>query len=247
MIYDKLEAGDRIRLNMALPRDAKIVRTMKSTPCKTRKLGIVSYMLKRTRPDKLSPAITKLVLDNLDDPTGARIAKEYKLVESERNIVYLLTDIRSGKVSRENVTRYPLLGDLIISMDIFDYVDTMSEYGTEGVFEELYDLGYIVDTIMTDYSMLTRLFLNVVNFGNTEFLKYLVGRRGELVGIEDGCKYLTCDIVLEMFKSNLWVIEMLDELIGIPDEQKRMLLRSYIEDLNFEAADYLYRDKNVRL
>ena len=246
-IYDMLEADDRVRLNMALPTGYKIGTTINTNANKTRKIGLVAYMLKRTRPDKLSPAVAKLVLDNLADPTAARIADEYKLTQMGRNIIYLLSDIRSGKVKQENVARYPLAKDMAYSMDIFDFVDALSEYGNGCLFEDLYDLGYIVDPIMIDYSMLTRMFINIVNLGNTEFLKYLVSRRGELVGVEDGCKYLTCEIVLDMFKDNLWIIEMLDEVVGIPDPEKKYLLKSYIEELNFEATHYMYRVKGVRL
>lgn len=77
-VYDSLPMTDRRNLNIALGK-RRIVRTLHNNPEKDRKLAVVNYAFKKmTAQDvKKSKAISKFLMENMEDPTVKDIMKTY--------------------------------------------------------------------------------------------------------------------------------------------------------------------------
>jgi len=242
-IYDRLCADDRVRLNMALPRNEKIRRTLKMTNDRNRKLGLVSYMLKKKRPEKLSAFMTKFILENKDDPTFQEVYKEYGIDTKPRDVSFLIADIVSGDF--KNRDKWPTANEILSSEHWGHFLETFARYGNAETFDGMVDL--LKETIFIDEMMSQKLFFDIANYGNDDLLRYIVEKKDEIPGIAEGCAYISGDLCLTIFRDNLDVIDMIYEIVGIAEEQLKNLMTLYLDELKFESADYLFTSKNVRL
>ena len=237
-IHDSLQAADRVKLNMALPRTHKIHRTVMTDTDTTRKLGLVSYMLKKRRPEKVPAAVAKYIMDNIKDPTAVELCKEFKVVE-EKSVNYLINDIKEGDLC--NVGKYPSPSEVAESLQLHEVVSALAQHATPELFIAL--KAVVQEAIINNAFQLMGFFFDVVNFVNEDLLKHIVENKEEYGSeeITSGCDYITGNNILGIFKHNHYIIEMLNDVVGIKDEDKKELLATCIEEMDFAGADFMMR------
>ena len=100
-VYDELHVADRMRLNAALPRDARIDRTIRTSRAKDDKLALACVAMKKRvkthgHRTTVSSAMEAFLAANRDDPTVKALVEEHDLTLPCPALVDLKDRIRAG-------------------------------------------------------------------------------------------------------------------------------------------------------
>ena len=79
-VYDELHVHDRLRLNAALPKDYRVVKTARTDKVKDEKLALACVAMKRPRQNKKrATAMLLFMAENRDDPTVLSLVADHGL------------------------------------------------------------------------------------------------------------------------------------------------------------------------
>lgn len=238
-VYDNLDIKHRAKLNMALPRTHTITHTLKTNPDKDKKLRYLSYMIEKkkyTHSNQLSRKCMEFISENQDDPTIKNICKDLNIVfNPDTSVMALITDITNNHVSPN--TTYTIPEDT--NLTHIQYV--IAAFATPSTFDTLYWRNPTTSPVISEKLLKKRqadrsFFFELVNYCNSDLLKHLIARYAEEEWLVFGINYLKDISQLFFF---LGSIKCLCEIVKIPEEKKKQLLQSAIDQMDTEVADYM--------
>ena len=227
-VYDMLHVQDRIRLNSVLPRDQRVVKSLRTNEKKDRMLALANVACKRIKKDKITGKLTHFLSQNRDDPTVIAIVADHGVVlpdiECEIEIAATLCDLKKGQV----VTKIPLE---MSNNDVLMAVRIILSQGTPKQFDALAH-----DPRVHEYLCADDVLFRTINHGNMKLCSHIMAKCEALVGINipECINYMTVGHgkhILTMPHTRANILQ----IIPLTTEHRQVVENAMLQDLDIEA------------
>jgi len=261
-IFDLLSPRDRIRLNCAIPKDSEIVKTTLTDKAVTKQLGVISYFIEKTNPNKLSSVTNVFLMANARDPEALVVLRsvypDSALINSwypDANlkcpvmihVEQLKKELLSGNVTDGSfeVFKMLLVGQDEVNPACKEIVDTITCANPE-TFDKLVANEHANNFIKRFwFNIHENMFFGLINTNREPLLRYITGNLDFWPDVDwhSRMEYVRSDTIVKIFADGGRVdaIKMIIEYISLPYVSQQRALRIAIENMKMPLAEYLFR------
>lgn len=231
MVFDKLNAEDRVKLNIALPKRCKIRKTSHIDESTNRKLGIMAKFLKKRKPAQMTDKLRKFLRSHHDDST----IKE--LMFHEESMEYSLEECLEDALKRcdiEAIKRLPkdALNEKQAELSRV-ILDMLVSYGTVEFFEELYACDNIEGVVKYMISVRCLVF-SAVNHLREDFIKHLKGDDR----FSDDWELMRTLARVSIFNTANCV-KILITYFDLSEDVKEGMIDNFVKDVNVDCLEMI--------
>jgi hypothetical protein len=245
-IYDNLEITDRVNLNIALPRNSKIIKTTKTNKEKDKRIGLLNYYFKKKNKIIPRSKIYDFVLNNKDDPTCKIIYNSFTTENvNEKNNILLLKfeeELKDNKISNETLEELSSKNYIItdIMINIFMKLSVVSIDTHVKLLNNAFGLK-----LYNILSINNSLFYYLIIYENENLLKFMIDKKDILelrIALFNNVKSTNLE-----YYYNINHINLLIKYFDIEYIYLQRILEKSIENQCFTMSDYLMKEIGVLL
>ena len=249
-IYDRLHIKDKTKLNMALPRQCRISKTIKTNPQRDMQIKMSYYFFKK-RKDKLSFSsnIFQFINNNTDDTTCKEILQdllpngsfENNELKSSMILHQIEQEFSENIVTIEVFEQIGSDHDIVKLREIIIHAKNISLDSLQKLIDNPSSLN-ILKRVFSEYCIL----FTLVNHSNEKLLKYVVDNR-DVLGVRDNQFEYICQKNIATIFERKNEIELMLKYIHIPYDVQQVWLEKAIERFDTKLADWLMTDLGIML
>ena len=264
-IFDLLPPNDRLNLNLAVPKNNAFHKTIKTSQVHNKKLGVITYLLKKKKIKTLPPAIIQFLLENAKDPYAQllldKMAVKLDIKVSKYNntqfaqIDILKNEIAANKLSDKSIAMFENARDDLYLSQMKSVIDVIIHSCTPHTFQVLMENEHARNFVKCHmFDTRDNIFFTLINMHNEELLKYITSNYHLWpdVNWEEKLQYIQDPSIARIFlggygPSRIPQIRMLVECVHLPYSVQQLLLEISIQNLYMDVVEYLMNDRHVRL
>jgi hypothetical protein len=158
IVYDKLPACDRVKMNASLPKDQKITNTTSTNMAMSKRLGVLSKALKRRPHMKNHGNIVNFLKEHKSDPTVAELDKSSQVPTKDVLLQALLENklhhfpkmdlAETQEIGRDNGLVTSLLEDIANNWDGPRFQAVMGHVGARQLMDVIFEIPFNVRSLV---------------------------------------------------------------------------------------------------
>ena len=215
-IYDQLQADDRMRLNQALPKNARILKTTRTNAEKDRRLAVLAYSFRRglVNPGLIPIAIVDFMKSDMEDPTVREICTRLDIKIDDVDMVKarVLGHVQAGALTKAHCL------DLIAPHVhrhgfVDDVLNEVAACGSPAMYDTV--MGVIGEHLCGEATVCAHFVFAVVNYNNERLLYHVCDVQRGTVFIERSMAYMRHPDIARIFACTPVKVDLMLRYCGL--------------------------------
>jgi hypothetical protein len=249
VIYDKLHVRDRVMLNVALPKEARIKRTIRTDKLRDKQIGMTWHYIMKRKPARLSASMRMFLETHKQDPTVQELIMQNKsaaptaISAHDAAFDLLDDDLNKNSIQFDQLHRYPTAWSLTY-MQKCHLCNHIAYRITVPTMQAMIANEQTLQLLRGIIRGVENLFFNLINVRNEPVLEYILRHQIELEITDAQKRYVTrAETIAILCQPKQLAITF--KHFDVPPSVKIQALERMMERCAFEGVEYMMSVQGV--